>query len=399
MWGNTLTLVTLIYLIQGIGVSYVGNIYKPALEHIGLNNVLQGIVVSLVLVPFLLKIPLDRLTQRGLRAQTISIGSLIGTLISACLVFLTLPATPMLVSSLLFIIILCIAVCDVGADGIAVDRSTSQFGFKNTIKIQAMMFTARALGIAIGAILFTILNRLGQDSLSFLVYMFVFLAITWTSRNFSLAPPAHSSQKNYTRFTRSDFLQLCKVSVAGALAFMVWGAVETLSSSIPNSPAIQFANQDFSDPVGSAMRTTGIIAASLWIYRSAISFRNKTAVAASFMLSISCMVLLVTESIPIYLASQFIYGFALTTVFVWLTSIIVRNANPKYGSLSFTLVATLCNIGFIISPTLFGIIGASYGEGIFALCVSTTATTLGIYILFVFGRPFITHLAKQGSRV
>jgi MFS family permease len=385
----TLAIVSLVYLVQGIGIAYIGNVYKPLLHEYNVDAVFQGVAASLMLIPFILKLPIAYVTDKYSgtlpRISVIRISAACGFLAS---VFLGLfhSSGPELLSLFLFSLSLCIAIADVGADGLAVETA-SKTKVGDIVQMQAMMFSARAIGIFSGTLVFTMLMDIQYSRFCALLYMLVFMSILLVSYSYNSSKLSYYEKvtQNFTVSNRNTyFYNLILISISGMLIFTIWGAVELVFPS--QETDLTGPEKDHFASLSSFLRTLGIVLATFFSFQYAEKFRDLTAMISSLFLFGVTFFIFEPGNKFFFILAQFGYGFSMAIIFVWLTSTLVQNINPRLGAFYFTLVATVCNLGFILSPTIFGLAKSMYGVSSLPSLTSIISIILFGFIYFFFYR-------------
>jgi len=154
-----ITTFALLYFVQGAGLAYFRNFQKPYLSSLQIDPDIIGLISSLLLLPFILKIFIGILSDRvnliglGHRKPYIILGLLLAAISFAGAGFVLPDQNLTLFSILILLGSFSVTLFDSTTDGLAIDTTPSDdYG-----KVQGIMVGGRAAGIILLSLLFGLL--------------------------------------------------------------------------------------------------------------------------------------------------------------------------------------------------------------------------------------------------
>lgn len=203
-----------LYFVQGTALSYFQNFQKPYLASLGISSAHIGILTSLLLLPFLLKIVF------GFVSDQIPIGRLgkrkpymaIGLMLSSCCFFLASQNLPdqsfYVFSAFMIVASFGVAVFDAAADGLAVESTTED----QQSTVQSAMIGGKAAGFIVMSLVFgTIAQKYGYGP----TLMLIACACLLPFFLFRSIPAESKSADSDKKLSKEDFKHLLQ----GAFAF------------------------------------------------------------------------------------------------------------------------------------------------------------------------------------
>lgn len=230
---------SLLYFVQGAAVAYFTNLQKPYLRSLGIPLESVGLLTSLLLLPFVMKVFFGWWSDR--RSRTKHGGRkpfMVAGLILAAVCFLLCALIPpernfFLFSSLMILASTGISLFDAATDGLAID-STPESSYS---KVQAYMVGGRASGVIVLSLVFGFLSQSIGFKPVFLVLgllpivpLLALRAVKESESILGTAPP---------RFAMSDVVQTSFV------LFALYGALYPLASFGIDGIMTLFLSEDY----------------------------------------------------------------------------------------------------------------------------------------------------------
>ena len=160
----------LLYFVQGSALAYINNFQKPYLDSLNIGAGSIGLLTSILLLPFILKIFIGMLSDKvslfrlGHRKPYILSGLILGA-IAFLLVSRVLPDRSFYAfSALIFLGSISVALFDTCTDGFAIEITPQQ----NYGRVQSIMISGKAIGFIILSLLFGYLVQKSSYSAIFI---------------------------------------------------------------------------------------------------------------------------------------------------------------------------------------------------------------------------------------
>ena len=164
------TLFGLLYFVQGSALAYINNFQKPYLDSLGIGAGSIGLLTSILLLPFILKIFIGMLSDKvnlfrlGNRKPYIISGLILGA-IAFLLASRVLPDRAFIgFSALIFLGSLSVALFDTCTDGFAIEITPKE----NYGRVQSIMISGKAIGFILLSLLFGYLVQRSSYSAIFI---------------------------------------------------------------------------------------------------------------------------------------------------------------------------------------------------------------------------------------
>jgi PAT family beta-lactamase induction signal transducer AmpG len=219
-----LTMFGLLYFVQGSALAYFRNFQKPYLDSLNIDADVIGLLTSILLLPFILKIFIGMLSDhvslfRLGHRKPYMIGGLLLAAIAFCAAGFVLPDKNF---SLFAILIVCgsfsVALFDSTSDGLAIDITpTDQQG-----RVQGTMVGGRAMGFIILSLVFgTMAQSQGYRVVFLTIAIIMLIPLLWVLR---VREPKERVEEQ--RFQWNAFKSL------GSSRFLLFGAFAILYSIV-----------------------------------------------------------------------------------------------------------------------------------------------------------------------
>ncbi len=190
-----LTMFGILYFVQGSALAYFRNFQKPYLDSIGIDPDVIGLLTSLLLLPFILKIFIGMLSDRvnlaghGHRKPYIILGLLLAVVAFAGAGFIDPNGRFGLFAALIVLGSFSVALFDSTTDGLAIDTTPHE----EHGTVQGTMVGGRALGFIVLSLVFgTLVQAQGYKVVFVIIAVSMLLPLLWVLR---VTEPAHRAQK------------------------------------------------------------------------------------------------------------------------------------------------------------------------------------------------------------
>ncbi|MDK2981334.1 MAG: transporter, family, beta-lactamase induction signal transducer AmpG [Chloroflexota bacterium] len=378
----------LLYFAQGSIMSFFTALNALYLQSFGLDMSQVGIIGTIAMIPFILKIFLGMLSDKvnffglGHRKPYIIIGLIVQ---AVCLVIISTinPATNFAGYALLaFVLMTGMALYDTCTDGLALDTTpVEEEGI-----IQSFMVGGRAVGMVIvSAVLGVLVNRTSWT------FGFYFLALA-TLLPLPLVLFTKESKRASDRiFDWSAFAcfknsNVIALAVLGALySLIIYGANQIVNPSLAAKFGINYATAGFIATVLGIGTVLGSLAAG----KLTEKIGQKRSVQVALIVSVIAIGLLTAITAP-WMAWVLVFTFGLAfgfyeTVFM---AISMRVTDGRIAATMFSILMAVANIGTGIGLGLSGVLADSVGYN---------TTFLILAVLNVVAWPLINQIFKPGK--
>lgn len=336
-----------VYFAQGAIVAYFNNFQKPYLDSLGISANFIGLLGSILLFPFILKIAIGLLSDRvnllglGNRKPYIVIGLLMSLFALATASLVNPTQSLALFAILLFLASLGMATFDTTADGLAIEitERTSQGA------VQASMVAGRAIGLMAASWLFGVLAEKGSYSYMFLVLsgcMLLPLMLVLRYRE-------PEDKKRRAAFEWGAFKELIRprsiiFSVYLFVCMLImWGGVHGLVTFYMSHDLKALPSQigTYGMLVGVGL-IAGALFAGVAIDRWSL---RALAVIAVLGVSLSAVCFALTSQISAMYFLAIVWGIAFGLQQTVLVSLAMRMADVRIPASMFTIMMTIGNVG------------------------------------------------------
>ncbi|MFO7678618.1 MAG: MFS transporter [Chloroflexota bacterium] len=335
-----------LYFVQGVGLAYFRNFQKPYLDSLGVSANLIGLLTTILLLPFILKIFIGMISDRvnlfgrGHRKPYIFSGLLLAALAFGAAAFAN-PASDFGLFAMLIVLgSFSVALFDSTADGLAIDITPrAEQG-----TVQSFMVGGRALGFIILSLVFgALVQNQGYRIVFLIIAAFMFLPMLWLRR---AAEPAERDAGQQFQWQAFKVMAKPRFVIFGAyaifysiVAFGVDGLVTYAMSSNFNAPETTIGQYG-------ALRGAGaILGAVLAGFLADRVGRKQSAYAAAVMVSIGAVLLGFAPSVNFILLLGLLWGLVWgfqETVFVALA---MDLADVRIAASMFAIMMALSNLG------------------------------------------------------
>jgi PAT family beta-lactamase induction signal transducer AmpG len=348
-----LTMFGLLYFVQGSALAYFRNFQKPYLDSLNIDADVIGLLTSILLLPFILKIFIGMLSDHvnlfglGHRKPYMIVGLLLATFAFGAAGFV-LPDTHF---SLFAFLVVCgsfsVALFDSTSDGLAIDITPmDQQG-----RVQGTMVGGRAMGFIILSLIFgTMAQSQGYRVVFLTIALVMLIPLIWVLR---IQEPEERVEEQ--RFQWGAFKCL------GSTRFLLFGAFAILYSIVSfgvDGLVTYFMSDSYKASetiIGQygALRglgaVIGAVAGGVILDRMS---RKKSAYLAVFLISIGAILIGVTPGIGFLLMMGVIWGIAWgfqETVFVALA---MHLSEARIAASMFAIMMALSNLGTAVGEGL-----------------------------------------------
>jgi PAT family beta-lactamase induction signal transducer AmpG len=341
-----LTMFGLLYFVQGAALAYFRNFQKPYLDRVGIDADVIGLLTSVLLLPFVLKIFIGMLSDRvallgmGHRKPYMLIGLLLAVLAFGGAAFVPPDANFLLFSALVVLGSFSVALFDSTTDGLAIDTTPrAEQGV-----VQGTMVGGRAAGFIVLSLVFgALVQGAGYRVVFLIIAAGMLLPVLWVTRVREPAARAEAQRFDRAAFRalgRPRFLLFAAYAVAySVVSFGVDGLVTFYMSEGFGAPETLIGAYGALRGVGAA---AGALAGGLLLDRIG---RQAGAFGAVAAISLGAALIGAAGGTPALLALGVLWGAAWgfqETVFVALA---MDLADARIAATMFAIMMAVSNIG------------------------------------------------------
>ena len=378
----------LLYFAQGSIMSFFTALNALYLQSFGLDMSQVGIIGTIAMIPFILKIFLGMLSDKvnffglGHRKPYIIIGLIVQ---AVCLVILPLidPSVDFMAYALLaFVLMTGMALYDTCTDGLALDTTpVEEEGI-----IQSFMVGGRAVGMVIVSAVLGVLVY--KTSWTFGFYFLAAATLLPLPLVLFTKESARSSDRifDWGAFACFKSPNVIALGVLGALySLIIYGANQIVNPSLSAHFGINYATAGFI----STVLGVGTVLGSLAAGKLAEKIGQKRSVQIAMVISIFAIGLLAAIIAP-WMAWVLVFTFGLAfgfyeTIFM---AISMRVTDGRIAATMFSILMAIANIGTGIGLGLTGVLADSAGYN---------ATFLILAVLNIAAWPLINMTFKPGK--
>jgi PAT family beta-lactamase induction signal transducer AmpG len=380
-----LTMFGLLYFVQGSALAYFRNFQKPYLDNLNIDADVIGLLTSILLFPFILKIFIGMLSDRvnlfrlGHRKPYMILG-----LILACLAFGSASyVLPDKSFSLFAVLIVCgsfsVALFDSTSDGLAIDITPmDQQG-----RVQGTMVSGRAIGFILLSLVFGSMAQSEGYRVVFLtIALIMLIPLIWVVR---AREPEMLEEEHRFQWAAFKYLKSSRFLLFGAFAifysivsFGVDGLVTYFMSDVFDASETMIGQYGALRGVGAVI---GAVVSGILLDRIS---RKKSAYMAVIMISIGAVLIGIAPGIGTLLILGVVWGFAWgfqETVFV---SLAMELSEARIAASTFAIMMALSNLGTAVGEGLATSLTDNIGFSpvFWALAAFNITSLLAIWLLF-----------------
>jgi PAT family beta-lactamase induction signal transducer AmpG len=382
----------LLYFVQGSALAYINNFQKPYLDSLNISAGRIGLLTSVLLIPFILKIFIGMLSDKvnlfrlGNRKPYILTGLILGT-IAFMAVSRVLPDRNFLFFSvLIFMGSLSVALFDTCTDGFAIEISPE----KHYGRVQSIMISGKAVGFIVLSLVFGYMVQKSSYSAIFIIIgllmMIPFIFVVFASE------PAEIRKEN--QFEWGAFRLMIKPVF---LVFALYAIFYSIVSFGVDGIMTFFMSNELDAPVRSigqygALRGVGAIIGALigGLSMDRLNYK-RVAYLTIFIVSTGACLMGFASNISTVLSFAIAWGFAWglqEAVFFYLA---MRLTDVRIAASMFAIMVSLSNIGTAITNGVCTTISINVGfQLIFFILAGFNVINLGLlYYYFRIWKPAI----------
>jgi PAT family beta-lactamase induction signal transducer AmpG len=348
-----ITMFGLLYFVQGSALAYFRNFQKPYLDSLNIDADVIGLLTSILLLPFILKIFIGMLSDRvnlfrlGHRKPYMILGLLLAAIAFGAAGFV-LPDTRF---TLFAVLIVCgsfsVALFDSTSDGLAIDITPPE----QQGRVQGTMVGGRALGFIILSLIFGMMAQSQGYRVVFItIALIMLIPLIWVLR---VREPEVRGEEQHFQWSAFKCLGSSRFLLFGAFAilysivsFGVDGLVTYFMSDGYKASETVIGQYGALRGLGAVM---GAVAGGLLLDRMS---RKKGAYIAILLISIGAILIGVAPGIGFLLVMGVIWGIAWgfqETVFVALA---MHLSEARIAASLFAIMMALSNIGTAVGEGL-----------------------------------------------
>jgi len=343
----------LLYFVQGSALAYFRNFQKPYLDSLNIDADVIGLLTSILLFPFILKIFIGMLSDRvnlfrlGHRKPYMIIGLVLASIAFACAGFV-LPDTRF---SLFAVLIVCgsfsVALFDSTSDGLAIDITP----IEQQGRVQGTMVGGRAMGFIILSLVFgTLAQTQGYRVVFLTIALIMLIPLIWVVR---VREPEERNEDRRFQWTAFKSITSSRFLIFGVFAivysivsFGVDGLVTYFMSEVFNASETVIGQYGAFRGLGAVL---GAIVGGILLDRVS---RKKSAFWAILMISVGAILIGASPGLGMLLVLGVIWGFAWgfqETVFVALA---MDLSEARIAASMFAIMMALSNLGTAVGEGL-----------------------------------------------
>ncbi len=348
-----LSMFGVLYFVQGSALAYFRNFQKPYLDSLGIDADVIGLLTSLLLLPFILKIFIGMISDRvnlfklGHRKPYIILGLLLAALAFGAASFVLPDQNFALFAVLIITASFSVALFDSTADGLAIDTTPEA----EQGAVQGTMVGGRAAGFIVLSLLFgALVQGQGYSVVFLIIAASMLLPLIWMLRLKEPAEREISQTFQWSAFRTllrpaflifgayAIFYSIVSFGVDGLITFFMSNQFDAAQSTIGQYGALR--------GVGAVL---GAATGALLIDRIG---RSTAAYLALLLVSIMAIIIGAATSAGTLLIIGIIWGIAWgfqETVFVALA---MGLADPRIAASMFALMMALSNVGTAVGEGL-----------------------------------------------
>lgn len=341
-----LTMFGLLYFVQGAALAYFRNFQKPYLDAVGIDADVIGLLTTILLLPFVLKIFIGMLSDRvpllgmGHRKPYMLLGLLLAVAAFGGAAFVLPEANLTLFSGLIVLGSFSVALFDSTTDGLAIDTTPrAEQGL-----VQGTMVGGRAAGFIVLSLVFgALVQGTGYRVVFLIIAAGMLLPLIWVMRVREPAGRAETHRFEWAAFRamgRPRFLLFAAYAVAySVVSFGVDGLVTFYMSEAFGAPETLIGAYGALRGVGAAV---GALVGGLLLDRIG---RRAGAFGAVAAISLGAVLIGAAGGTPALLALGVVWGIAWgfqETVFVALA---MDLADARIAATMFAIMMAVSNIG------------------------------------------------------
>jgi len=374
----------LLYFVQGSALAYFRNFQKPYLDSLNIDPASIGLLTSILLIPFILKILIGILSDKvslfglGHRKPYILSGLVLGA-IAFLLASRVLPDQNFfLFSGLIILGSFSVALFDSCTDGFAIEITPKE----NYGKVQGIMISGRAVGFIILSLLFGYFVQRSSYSIIFIIVgLLMLIPIIFTV--FAREPDKSQTEEKFD--WKAFSLLLKPVFLIFAIYAILYSIVSFgVDGLITYYMSNQLDAQEVSIGHFGALRGAGAVIGALigGLLMERVGYK-RMAIATVFVISIAAALMGLSSTVPMILKLALIWGFAWglqETVFLCLA---MSLADVRIAASIFAIMMAISNIGTAIVEGVATALSAKIGfQLVFLALAGFNFINIAILILY-----------------
>lgn len=396
-----LTMFGMLYFVQGIITAFTQNFAKPYLDSFGVSANLIGIMVTLLLLPFVLKVFYGMLSDRvnlfglGHRLPYIVIALLL-TAVAIFIAGFVDPATSFWAfAGMILLAAFAVALFDTTADGLAVDSTpVSEQG-----RVQSVMTSGRAVGIIVMSVLIGwIANRFGYFPVFVILALSMLLPLFWVLQ---VREPKGGTVQG--EFDWGAFKALLKPSY---LVFAGYGIVSWFSQQGVDGLATYFMSNVFNatEPqIGSfgSIRGIGMVGGAFLTSWIVMRFGRKTAAyLIAGLVTFGALLFSAASSITYLLGIAVVWGVISGLNWTIYSLLAMTRADPRIAGTMFAISMAVSNIGWALGDGISTSLTDNWGfANVYLFLAATNLLTFPVLWWLFKMSPTSENLSEEETAV
>jgi len=341
-----LSMFGMLYFVQGTALAYFQNFQKPYLNSLNIDADVIGLLATILLLPFILKIFIGMLSDRvslfrlGYRKPYMIVGLLLAAAAFAAAAFILPDKRFALFATLIMAGSFSVTLFDSTTDGLAIDITPQeQHG-----AVQGTMVGGRALGFILLSLVFGVLVQSQGYRIVFLIIAIgMLIPLIWVMRVREPKEREEAQRFQWSAFKalgKPRFLLFALFAIFYSIvSFGVDGLVSFFMSAVFHAPAMTLGQYGALRGVGAVL---GALAGGLLVDRMG---RKWSAYGAVLLISIVAAIIGAATGINMLLALGILWGIAWgfqETIFVALA---MDLAEARIAASMFAIMMALSNLG------------------------------------------------------
>lgn len=342
------TMFASLYFVQGVLFAYTSNFQKPYLDGFGIDADLIGVLVSLALLPFVLKIGYGVLSDRvnlfgrGHRLPYIFVGVTLSAVAIASISFISPANQFVLYAIFVLLAAFSVALFDTTADGLAIDTTPNH----DQSLMQGVMTGGRALGLITLSLIFGVMaQKFGYQTVFITVSICMFLPLLWVIQ---VREP--NERSHYQKFEWSAFASLLKpVFLIFALyAIANQATLYAIDGLVTYSMSQQLGALETQIGTYGGLKGIGIVLGALLTSVLFRRFGRPVAFTVTVLISLGGLVFGSLVAINSFLIMGLLWGILMGSQETIFLTLAMKRTDARIAGTMFAIMMALSNIGIAL---------------------------------------------------
>lgn len=397
--GFHLSMFGMLYFVQGTALAYFRNFQKPYLSSLNIDPDIIGLLTTILLLPFILKIFIAMLSDRvslfrlGHRKPYMILGLFLAAGAFAAAAFILPDKRFLLFATFIVAGSFSVALFDSTADGYAIDITPQE----EHGTVQGTMVGGRAIGFILLSLVFgALVQSQGYRTVFIIIAFAMLIPLIWVIR---LREPAERDESQHFQWSafkalrQPRFLLFALFAIVYSIvSFGVDGLVTLFMSAVYDAPVTTLGQYGALRGVGAVI---GAVAGGLLVDRMG---RKRSAYGAAILIAIGAAIIGAATGINMLLVMGIFWGIAWgfqETIFVALA---MDLTDARIAASMFAIMMALSNVGTAVGEGVAtGLTDNISFSSIFWLLAAINILTLLILWRLFKVAPELELRAKAGN--